>query len=69
MIELRTPGELDAMRAAGAVVADMLTAEVLDAALERCLSGELAERVRAAGERGRAGNARARAWFEEQLAG
>src|SRR3712207_8377325 len=26
MIELRTPGELDAMRAAGAVVADMLAA-------------------------------------------
>ena len=26
MIELRTPGELDAMRAAGAVVADMLSA-------------------------------------------
>jgi methionyl aminopeptidase len=26
VIELRTPGELDAMRAAGAVVADMLSA-------------------------------------------
>jgi hypothetical protein len=26
LIELRTPGELDAMRAAGAVVADMLAA-------------------------------------------
>jgi hypothetical protein len=27
MIELRTPGELDAMRAAGAVVADLLAAD------------------------------------------
>ena len=51
------------------VPAEALTAEALDAALQRCVSGELAERVRAAGERGRAGNARARAWFEEQLAG
>jgi hypothetical protein len=51
------------------VPADELTAEALDAALARCLSGELAERVRAAGERGRVGTARARAWFEEQLAG
>jgi polysaccharide pyruvyl transferase WcaK-like protein len=34
-----------------------LTAEALDAALQRCVSGELAERVRAAGDRGRAGNA------------
>ena len=49
--------------------AEELTAEVLDTALDRCLSGELAERVCAAGERGRAGNARARAWFTEQLAG
>ena len=51
------------------VPADELTAEALDAALARCLSGELAEWVRAAGERGRAGTARARAWSEEQLAG
>ena len=51
------------------VPADEVTPEALDAALERCLSGELAGRVRAAGERGRAGNARARAWFTEQLAG
>ncbi|SHN74974.1 Polysaccharide pyruvyl transferase [Geodermatophilus obscurus] len=50
------------------VPAEELTAEVLDAALQRCPSGALAEQVRAAGERGRAGNARARAWFEEQLA-
>ena len=49
--------------------AEELTAGALDAALERCLSGELADRVRAARERGRAGNARARVWFEEQLAG
>jgi hypothetical protein len=33
------------------------------------LRGSEAERVRAAGQRGREGNARARAWFEEQLAG
>ena len=51
------------------VPAEQLTADALDAALECCLSGELAERVRTAGERGRAGNARARAWFTEQLAG
>ena len=51
------------------VPADELTAEALDAALARCLSGELAERLRAAGERGRSGNARARAWLEDQLAG
>ena len=51
------------------VPAEVLTADALDAALQRCLSGELAERVRAAGKRGRAGNARARAWFEDQLAG
>ncbi|TFV63686.1 polysaccharide pyruvyl transferase family protein [Geodermatophilus sp. DF01-2] len=49
--------------------AEELTAEALDAALEQALSGALAERVRVAGERGWAGNARARAWFEEQLAG
>ena len=51
------------------VAAEQLTAGALDAALERCLSGELADRVRAAREQGRAGNARARVWFEEQLAG
>ena len=51
------------------VPAEQLTADALDAALGRCLSGELAEQVRTAGERGRAGNARARAWFTEQLAG
>ena len=51
------------------VPAEELTAQALDAALASCLSGELAERVRAAGERGREGNARARAWLEEQLAG
>lgn len=51
------------------VPAEEITAAALDAALERCLSGALAERVRAAAERGRAGNARARAWFAEQLAG
>ena len=50
------------------VPVEELTAEALDAALARCLSGELAERVHAAGDRGRDGNARARAWFEEQLA-
>lgn len=51
------------------VPVEELTAEALDAALDRCLSGELAGRVRAAGEWGRAGNARARAWLTEQLAG
>ena len=51
------------------VPAEELTAQALDAAVASCLSGELAERVRAAGERGREGNARARAWFEELLAG
>jgi hypothetical protein len=44
------------------VPAEELTAYAPDAALERCLSCALAER-------GGAGNARARAWFEEQLAG
>ncbi|SFL68312.1 polysaccharide pyruvyl transferase family protein [Geodermatophilus ruber] len=51
------------------LAAEKLTPEALDAALERCLSGALAGQVRAAGERGREGAARARAWFEERLAG
>lgn len=51
------------------VPAEGITPEALDAALRRCLSGELAGRVRVARERGREGNARARSWLEEQLAG
>jgi hypothetical protein len=46
-----------------------LTAEALDAALARCLSGELRAAVAAAGRRGRLGNERARAWLSGQLAG
>src|SRR3712207_9466359 len=38
------------------VPAEELTARALDAALASCLSGELAERVRVAGERGREGD-------------
>jgi hypothetical protein len=49
--------------------AEELTADALDDALERCLSGALAAAVAAAGRTGRDGNARARAWLEEQLAG
>ncbi|WNV74677.1 polysaccharide pyruvyl transferase family protein [Geodermatophilus sp. DSM 44513] len=49
--------------------AEEVTAEALDAALQRALSGALDGRVRAAAGRGREGNARARAWFAEQLAG
>ena len=48
--------------------ADALSPEALDAALERCVSGALDDRVRAAGERGREGAARARAWLTAQLA-
>jgi hypothetical protein len=51
------------------LAAEELTAEVLDAALDRCLSGILGEHVRVAADRGRAGNARARAWFRRELAG
>ena len=47
--------------------ADALSPEALDAALERCVSGALDDRVRAAGERGREGTARARAWLTAQL--
>jgi hypothetical protein len=50
-----------------ALDADRLTCAALDAALERCLSGALDERVRAAGDAGRAGNERARAWLVEQF--
>ncbi len=49
--------------------AEELSPEALDAAVDRCLSGVLDPQVHAAGERGHEGNARARAWFVEQLAG
>ncbi|NEK57318.1 polysaccharide pyruvyl transferase family protein [Geodermatophilus sabuli] len=49
--------------------AEEVTTAALDAALDRCLSGLLTGRVGAAADRGAAGNARARAWFAEQLAG
>ena len=51
------------------VPAEEITPAALDAALERCLSGASAGRVRTAAELGRAGNARARTWFAAQLAG
>jgi hypothetical protein len=47
--------------------AEQLTAEALDAALQECLSGNLAGRVARAQERGRADTARTRDWLTEQL--
>jgi polysaccharide pyruvyl transferase WcaK-like protein len=44
-----------------------LATEALDAALDRCLSGELTDEVRAAVALGTAGNAAARDWFSRQL--
>lgn len=47
--------------------AEEVTPEALDAALARCLGGELAGAVTRARERGAAGNDRAREWFTRQL--
>ncbi|SFF82691.1 polysaccharide pyruvyl transferase family protein [Blastococcus tunisiensis] len=44
-----------------------LTAGALDAALDRCLSGDAADAVAAAVDRGTAGNAIARDWLSRQL--
>ena len=51
------------------LLAEQLTAEALDAALEQCLSGRLAGRITRARERGRADTARTRDWFTAQLVG
>ena len=49
------------------VPAEEVHAGTLDAALTRCLSGELAGAVTTARERGREGNARARQWLASRL--
>ncbi|GAB3312334.1 polysaccharide pyruvyl transferase family protein [Geodermatophilus aquaeductus] len=48
--------------------AEELTADGLDAALDRCLSGEFGAAVEEARGRGRAGNAHAREWLHGRLA-
>ncbi|MGY2002447.1 polysaccharide pyruvyl transferase family protein [Blastococcus sp. SYSU DS1024] len=47
--------------------AEEVTAEILDAALSRCLSGDLAGAVARSRSRGMAGTEEARRWFTEQL--
>ncbi|RFU21855.1 polysaccharide pyruvyl transferase family protein [Geodermatophilus marinus] len=47
--------------------AEEVTGEALDAALEHCLSGQLAGPLRAARARGREADARAREWLTAQL--
>jgi hypothetical protein len=48
--------------------AEELTADRLDAALERCLSGQLEAAIEEARTRGAAGNAHVRAWLAGELA-
>ncbi|WP_346619871.1 polysaccharide pyruvyl transferase family protein [Blastococcus montanus] len=63
----KVTGQAEALGWPLLLAADEVTAEALDGALARCLSGELTAAVAEAQRRGVAGNERAREWLTGQL--